>query len=419
MFCFRYRKLLMPYSEGALAPAAAARLRRHVASCARCGEELSAITAMARTLRQAEIPAMEPSADLWARVRSEIEARPEPRAIWRVRSFQAASAGAVAAVLLLFVLIRLPNAPVQRKESTRSAKSEVSALGKSLQVPLPAGERVTTARPRGKGSLYVPVPKELRFEPRADRAVSPFYYSTPAMPSAPIYREVEPKAFDRVFPLPPPPAPSGPTAAGRDQSTTTFHYNPGYASGSAGPKVGYAAPSAPGQVSASKEGLKAADSDSFARAASPPPAADAAAVPAKPAASASAGVSPKAEVSGRIADDKGQRELGQLRDRYNEELAKKPDDAQTLSKLAELDEKRADKAAVVKWRKRLTEVCPKDPARWAELGRAYESNSQTAEAVAAYKQAISLGLTGSSEADVKERIRKLSEAPKAPASSGR
>jgi anti-sigma factor RsiW len=134
MFCFRYRKLLMPYSEDALQPEAARRVAGHLESCARCREELSAITLAGETLRRTEIPAMEPAGDLWDRIRCEIEQQPQARPVWRVRSFQAASAAVLGAVLLLFVLVRSPYAPIEpitqgetRKELSVQAPTKPAA----------------------------------------------------------------------------------------------------------------------------------------------------------------------------------------------------------------------------------------------------------------------------------------------------
>jgi anti-sigma factor RsiW len=126
MFCFRYRKMLMPYSEGALPQGSTERLERHLQSCAGCSGELAAITVTAGALRRTDIPAMEPAADLWARVRGELQSEPAPKPVWRVRSFQAASAAVVGAVLLLFVATRSPYVPIEQ-----SSRPEVKATQKA------------------------------------------------------------------------------------------------------------------------------------------------------------------------------------------------------------------------------------------------------------------------------------------------
>lgn len=118
MFCFRYRRLLVPYSEGALDSALAARLERHLAKCARCRSELSIIRSVAGALCDVDVPAREPADDLWARVSARI-ADEAPVRRSRVSSFAGLAAGVGAAALVAMVGIRLLSPPVA---PTRTAK---------------------------------------------------------------------------------------------------------------------------------------------------------------------------------------------------------------------------------------------------------------------------------------------------------
>ncbi len=78
MLCFRYRKLLVPYAEGALDGAARSRVEMHLSRCASCRAELECVKSVSDALRSSDVPAAEPSSDLWARVRERIVAQPAP-----------------------------------------------------------------------------------------------------------------------------------------------------------------------------------------------------------------------------------------------------------------------------------------------------------------------------------------------------
>ncbi len=103
MLCGRYKKLLMPYMEGALSEGARRKIEAHLSRCRSCASELEMLRPVCGALRSADVPAMEPAPDLWARVSAQIEAenpRPAPRPWLRVT--QAASA--CAAALLIAVV---------------------------------------------------------------------------------------------------------------------------------------------------------------------------------------------------------------------------------------------------------------------------------------------------------------------------
>ena len=102
MFCFRYKRHLIPYCEGALGEAERADVEAHLSRCAGCRSELEAVRSVSGALRSVSVPAMEPTTDLWAKVSARIEtetARPAFRPWLRVS--QAASACAAAALLAI------------------------------------------------------------------------------------------------------------------------------------------------------------------------------------------------------------------------------------------------------------------------------------------------------------------------------
>jgi len=119
MLCFRYRKLLIPYSEGGLGAGVAARVERHLARCAACAAELEMIRSVARELGTADMPAKEPAADLWARVSARIAdgaAHTAPGA--RLHAAGGLAAALAAAVLVAAVGMRLlaPQSPPAAKQ---------------------------------------------------------------------------------------------------------------------------------------------------------------------------------------------------------------------------------------------------------------------------------------------------------------
>jgi len=126
MLCFRYRKLLMPYSEGVLGADVAAKVKRHAASCPRCAAELEMIRTVTRALGSADVPVKEPADDLWARVSARIANEPVRRAPTPKLGI---AAGVAAAVLvgLIGMKLLMPGAarvvapePVGVKEMART-----------------------------------------------------------------------------------------------------------------------------------------------------------------------------------------------------------------------------------------------------------------------------------------------------------
>lgn len=107
MWCFRYRKLLIPYSEGALEERAARSVERHIASCPNCARDLDDIRSVSGALCAAAAPAMEPAPDLWSRVSARIadEEAPARRPPLRLpRAVSAFAGAALIAVMGLYIM---------------------------------------------------------------------------------------------------------------------------------------------------------------------------------------------------------------------------------------------------------------------------------------------------------------------------
>jgi len=103
MWCFRYRKLLMPYVEGATENETSARVRRHLEVCPKCRMEVAALQCTSRALRSAPSAEVEAEANpaLWVKVEARL--RPTQRVPERRWNWQVASAVAAAAMVLAIV----------------------------------------------------------------------------------------------------------------------------------------------------------------------------------------------------------------------------------------------------------------------------------------------------------------------------
>lgn len=101
MLCFRYRKLLMPYVENALDDRMRDRVLHHVARCRRCADELHALESMSKALRQVDVPSVDPSEDLWAKVSARISDESFSPVSSRRSWVPQLSAAGIAAVLVI------------------------------------------------------------------------------------------------------------------------------------------------------------------------------------------------------------------------------------------------------------------------------------------------------------------------------
>ena len=386
--CVRYRKLLMPFSEGALSPDKAERLNRHLDVCESCRDELTEIMMTVEALRGADIPPMEPAPDLWSGVRDRIEARPAAASFWRTRSLQAASAAVVGTVLLLFVLVRPAFQPMPEQGTERYAVTPPRAPGAAS---VRKGRSVTPSPP---GETKLRSAPELRFgseertaaklQPRLPSPASP----APALemaPTTPVYPDYRQNQ-------------NTPGGAQTQQPTSQYFYSGPPATGSkAAPaplsaKLGGFATETDSQRneelfkseafdSSGVTPLARAGASEVGSAAKPPPAALA--------------------LSQKIAALKSRRLA------YMRQLREKPDDTSVIQSLAEVERELGYKAAVVLRTKKLTEMRPKDSAHWLALGEAYEVNRQPEQASTAYRRAIDLGLPAATAAEVEGRIQKL------------
>ncbi|MBP6964154.1 MAG: zf-HC2 domain-containing protein [Armatimonadetes bacterium] len=135
MKCSKFRRLLIPYSEGSLPAEKALSMERHLALCEECSRELRSVTCTADALRQAEYPGLEPAADLRSRVLAQIadeRVRKPGRRPAGLQTYSAAMAGlllvAVAGAGMWSMLRRGVEAPTaklyERIETPAGPQSE-------------------------------------------------------------------------------------------------------------------------------------------------------------------------------------------------------------------------------------------------------------------------------------------------------
>jgi hypothetical protein len=143
VLCFRYRKLLIPYSEGELGTVVARKLERHLMKCARCRIELDGIRLVAGALCDTDSPAMEPADDLWARVSARIaDESVQPARQRRFGWAGGLAAGAAAAVVVAAIGMSLlspktePIVTTARHNAVPSIKTPVAANQPATKTPM-------------------------------------------------------------------------------------------------------------------------------------------------------------------------------------------------------------------------------------------------------------------------------------------
>jgi len=322
-----------------------------------------------------------------------------------VRSLQAASAVAAATVLILFVA-HSPFGPGQIERAQQSAPAmESRRLGLPQSDKPAVATRTSPAQPASpsKGLKFGGEPNAPVLAPPSGPQPDGAYIpnkeagsrAAPARPAQPSSPEVRDEYASE------PSAPPAALGAAKEKSEVVDYARRAPAPSAAGydfsPKPA-AAPKDDGRAAtqANEEKAAAADGDGLGldKVTDSYRTVRAKAAPADPA-------------------------LLKARGELSAQLAKTPNDTVTMTKLAEVDERLGRGADALKWRKKLTELCPKEAFRWVDLGRSYEANAQPKNALPAYKKAISLGLTGSLQAEANGRIEKLSESSTSPASSPR
>lgn len=144
MKCNRFRKYLIPFSEGTLPEHLSESLRAHVASCIDCAHELEEIQGMVQVLQNSSYPSIEPSVDLRSRVMARIakDPAPKPSRWFIVKQYAtAAVALAICVVALNFATMSSNHGPDSGKSSHALTSKETERLRSLGYIggPAPAG----------------------------------------------------------------------------------------------------------------------------------------------------------------------------------------------------------------------------------------------------------------------------------------
>lgn len=189
MFCSKYRRLLIPYSECGLNERTRARVEAHLARCPSCAAELRVVQSVSAVLRQADTPTAEPAHDLWARVNERITS-PAPAKTGPAWLGIAQAATVVAGVVLVAI--------VGLSMMRTSPPVEVARV-REVRSPAPAKKKLA-APPVAKKAAKPAVPQKIEKAPaprRPDSRTRWFAIAPKHHPRATVVAAV-PNAVERV-----------------------------------------------------------------------------------------------------------------------------------------------------------------------------------------------------------------------------
>jgi len=139
MLCYRVRKKLIPFIEGALDNRQAEAIEKHISRCERCAAEAKAIKSAYSAFRGARTPAAEPAPDLWEKIEQKILAEAGQKqaystgSIWRLAGATAAAALLLAGVITVMTpnKITLPVNNQTKKTHTTVTSPPTDNMGKT------------------------------------------------------------------------------------------------------------------------------------------------------------------------------------------------------------------------------------------------------------------------------------------------
>ena len=160
MWCYRCKRLLIPYSEGALDERTREKMERHLAKCKRCASDLDAIRCVSGALLASECPDVEPAPDLWSSVNARIADQTPPRArrVW-LRSPQAVSAAA-AAVLIGAIGLTMVRLDIGARRHVPKPAHQATSAGEIRPPGVAADAPVEKLEEGGTVALLPQVPPE-------------------------------------------------------------------------------------------------------------------------------------------------------------------------------------------------------------------------------------------------------------------
>lgn len=208
MWCFRYRRLLIPYSEGSLGDRARQAVERHVSVCRGCAADLEDIRAVCGVLRSAEVTAVEPAADLWSKVSERIAdgATPARRSYRRLPHAASAFAGAVVVAAVGFYAMRTELQPVAPTPADRQARVAAGAPGRE-EASAPAAAEFGQPKKPG-AAVYYRSPGKPAGAGGTPNVVASAHPSAPSSASSPADPLPMPSSPARVVSEPPAAAPA-------------------------------------------------------------------------------------------------------------------------------------------------------------------------------------------------------------------
>lgn len=168
MKCSDVKKLLMPFVEGALDESLAHKVGEHLKACSDCAREAEALAETVTALREADVPAMEPAANMRSRVMAGIASEPVRRGWWtgRVQAWSAAAAVVLFAGVLMVSLRHgaFEGAPQSAMESLDRAEPPAAyAPAAPLEESAPEPElndRIVMKEPSKEMKKSVSLPEE-------------------------------------------------------------------------------------------------------------------------------------------------------------------------------------------------------------------------------------------------------------------
>lgn len=178
---------MVPYAEGTLDERSQSRVEKHLESCAACRQELECVRSVSNALRTDDAPAVEPSPDLWARVREQIQAQPARKVPSRAPQAAYAFAAMVLVGIVGWGLFRTQMAPEDL--------AQVLTPERVVQSEKPDIAKATTEAPAARSGAADSEPVQSQTASPRSGASKPASGHSRAHHS-PEVREIEPSAAE-------------------------------------------------------------------------------------------------------------------------------------------------------------------------------------------------------------------------------
>jgi hypothetical protein len=414
MKCRHFRKYLIPYTEGSLPEPLCAAVEEHVSACRACAEELECVTRMADVLKSADYPAMAPAVDLRSRVMSRVAVEPPVtspvRRSWWAGRFPAYSAAAGALLLLAIVMVSIQPALFRGRDTARHPSQvfndQAPAMDGTASAP-DTDKRIRTTKPAAPTGVTQDSPKAALSKARPKQTPESLGYGF--APQAGRYVENESGMAGEKKGVPAEDRQNVFFGRRADDAKLGTAAQPAPAARDAVEEVA-SAPSGPAGPSAAPEGHAADRAQTHlggTQQAPQGPAKIPAAVSAEPqlipeAPRGAGNVAVGKEVRAR-ADKAEAADVLSLEKKLKEFPSSRTVMVQLLDAYKEADRAQDEYAMAV----RLTQLDSTNAAYWLARAQAAEKAKMPKTAIAAYRRAIELNLSGPSLELAKSRLKAL------------